>query len=290
MERKNKEQPFIITVASGKGGVGKTAMAATLAVELTRREVKRRSSSDGTAVQSGTSRVLLLDFDATNNTLRLWAEERRGRGIVPYVFCQTASNPEIVKPLAQSGDYDYIVIDSLPYAMSTIHRLAVMSDLVIIPTNARLTEMQAAGEFAKRLTLSERRSGRDGSAIEFRIGINRVQTEPQRLTAQKYVNGFIAPGRALRGVVREMPSLGRKIDAGGALTEVGWESVRQETAAMFDEIVGLIDQISAARPRVERQNAKRARMVTSSPAEIAQTILRRRRQSPRAALAAGDAV
>jgi len=125
---------MIISVVSQKGGVGKSSISRTLAVEFTR---------------AGWS-VLLADIDDSQATASRWAEKRRNAaGIVPQIH--TAVYPMAALAIEASRDYQLTVIDGAPHATRGTADAAAASDLVIIPTGSSLDDLEPAVMLAREL-------------------------------------------------------------------------------------------------------------------------------------------
>jgi len=125
---------MIISCLSQKGGVGKSSIARTLAVEFTR---------------AGWA-VLLADIDASQKTADEWSEKRRNvAGIDPAVL--TESFKITAKALAQASEYDLVVIDGAPHATKGTLDAALASDLTILPTGTSVDDMKTQIKIAIEL-------------------------------------------------------------------------------------------------------------------------------------------
>lgn len=116
---------MIITVAQQKGGVGKTTVAAHLAVAWSARR-----------------KVALIDMDP-QGSLSIWHEVRQANGIQQPVFEQVAGHRVVQRARALAAENDIVVIDSPPHAQ-TDARLAIRcADLVVLPLQPSLLDLQA---------------------------------------------------------------------------------------------------------------------------------------------------
>jgi chromosome partitioning protein len=128
---------MIVAVVSQKGGVGKSSLSRTLAVEFTR---------------AGWS-VLLADIDASQITSNRWAEKRRNAaGIVPQI--ETAVYPMAALAVEASKDYDLTVIDGAPHATQGTSDAASAADLVVIPTGSSMDDLEPSVMLARELANS----------------------------------------------------------------------------------------------------------------------------------------
>lgn len=172
----------IITVASLKGGAGKTALAVNLALELARRG----------------HRVLAADMDANNNLtdfflrtvptaeldganiLHALSGERavsacvhRARNVDLDVLPATIALADLsarvngdpvlllgLRSALRETDYDYVVVDSPPYRGPELRAALWSADLVLSPVTPRRWLLQGARFLETDLAAVERFTGR----------------------------------------------------------------------------------------------------------------------------------
>ena len=128
---------MIISVVAQKGGVGKSSIARTLAVEFTR---------------AGWS-VLLADIDNSQATANRWSEKRRNvAGIEPQIATAIYSTASLA--IKASANYQLTVIDGAPHATIGTADAAAASDLVIIPTGSSMDDLEPAVLLASELSIS----------------------------------------------------------------------------------------------------------------------------------------
>jgi len=115
-----------ITIASGKGGTGKSTIVALLAV---------RASQD-------TPRVAMMDLNLDQGSLTQWWS-LRGEPDSPRLIAEEDIEkiPRDVKRIAP--DYDWLFIDTPPLAMDVIDQAIVVADAVIIPVKAGFFDIMA---------------------------------------------------------------------------------------------------------------------------------------------------
>src|SRR6516164_7946730 len=104
----------VVTLASLKGGVGKTTLAGALAVRAA--EESRR--------------VALIDLDPQESLASWWT--RRGKAKNPKLFEVDAAT-EAIELLVSQG-WEWAFIDTGPAKIDLIEPGIVVADLVIIPT------------------------------------------------------------------------------------------------------------------------------------------------------------
>jgi chromosome partitioning protein len=164
---------LIISVVAQKGGVGKSSVARTLAVEFTR---------------AGWS-VLLADIDTSQATANRWAEKRRNAtGIEPQIT--TAIYATATLAIEASSNFQLTVIDGAPHATIGTADAAGASDLVIIPTGSSMDDLEPAVLLASELAKSL-----DSRKIVFALykTTSSAQARESRETLENY--GFsVLPG------------------------------------------------------------------------------------------------
>ena len=128
---------MIVSVVSQKGGVGKSSISRTLAVEFTR---------------AGWN-TLLADIDASQITSNRWAEKRRNAaGIEPAI--ETAVYQLTSEAINDAAGYDLVIIDGAPHATRGTAEAAEASDLVIIPSGTSLDDLEPSIMLANELANS----------------------------------------------------------------------------------------------------------------------------------------
>jgi chromosome partitioning protein len=108
----------IISVVSGKGGVGKTTLASALAVCATREN-------------KGRARVAMVDLDPQGSLAAWW--KRRGSSKNPEIFSNVDTASEAIERLLLTEAPDYCFIDTPPAFIATMQDAIASADLVIIP-------------------------------------------------------------------------------------------------------------------------------------------------------------
>jgi chromosome partitioning protein len=109
---------LVISVVSGKGGVGKTTLASALAVRATREN-------------RGRARVAMVDLDPTGSLAAWW--KRRGATKNPEIFGNVDTASEAIERLQLTEAPDYCFIDTPPAFVATMEDAVAHADLVVIP-------------------------------------------------------------------------------------------------------------------------------------------------------------
>lgn len=106
----------IISVISQKGGVGKSTLAANIALNLAK-----------------SATVAIVDFDHQGSLVSLQSQFEN-------IDIYPANTPlSEIRQLC----YDFLIIDTPPYLFDNLENLAQISDLIIIPTKASLLDVIA---------------------------------------------------------------------------------------------------------------------------------------------------
>jgi chromosome partitioning protein len=146
-----KKKGCVITIAQQKGGVGKTTIAAHLAVALSQKRNK----------------VAVIDVDP-QGSIKHWYELRENRLGDDYtgIYFSSTSGWKINSELSTlKQDYDYIIIDSPPHIETDAKTVIKVADLVIIPVQPSPADLWATKASAS-LSSSEK--------IPYKLLLNRV--------------------------------------------------------------------------------------------------------------------
>ncbi len=135
---------MIITIASLKGGVGKSTITQNLAVCYAHKG----------------NRVAIVDTD-TNQSCLEWIEDRDEN--LPSIF--VTGYPD-GKALSQNianinDDYDIVLIDGTPSLNAITSRIISLADLLIIPVKAGLMDLRATQKFIDRYDQAVENKGSD---------------------------------------------------------------------------------------------------------------------------------
>jgi chromosome partitioning protein len=120
-------RPIVLVLASQKGGVGKTALSAHLAVA---------------AELAGAGPVVLYDTDPQQSLAEWWRDREAdtpqlARGGIPEL-------PETLARLGEAGA-KLVVIDTPPALTDAIRSVMQHADFVLVPTQDGITDLKAIG-------------------------------------------------------------------------------------------------------------------------------------------------
>jgi chromosome partitioning protein len=201
---------MIISVVAQKGGVGKSSIARTLAVEFTR---------------AGWS-VLLADIDNSQATANRWSEKRRNvAGIEPQIATAIYSTASLA--IKASANYQLTVIDGAPHATIGTADAAAASDLVIIPTGSSMDDLEPAVLLASELS-----SSLNSENIVFALykTTSTAQARESRETLESY--GFAV----LPGEIGVKTGYIEAFDKGFCATETKYQHLNEKAGALVQSV------------------------------------------------------
>lgn len=202
---------MIISCVSQKGGVGKSSIARTIAVEFTRAKWN----------------VLLADIDSSQSTSKNWNEKRRNDAkIKPMVNCQTFS--VTYKALNLASDFDLVIVDGAPHSTSGTLEAALQSELVILPTGTSIDDLETQINLAAELVDS-------GVSINnIRFAVYSVGSASQAAEAIDTVReaGF----EAFDDVIDFKLGYIKAFDVGFCATETRYKSLNAKAASLIQSI------------------------------------------------------
>lgn len=118
-------RPFVLALASGKGGTGKSTLSAAMAV---------------CALQEG-GRVAMIDMEP-QSSLTLWWR-LRGKPTNPDVVDGSGTDPQDDVPTLKIEGYTHIIIDTPPTFIDRIGDAIAAADVVLIPFKASVFDLAA---------------------------------------------------------------------------------------------------------------------------------------------------
>lgn len=205
---------MIIAVVSQKGGVGKSALARTLAAEF---------------MKAGWD-TLLADCDHGQSTSGRWCEKRTSNGFqeVPYrVFRQVSD------AIKAESDYDLVIIDGAPHASRGTLQAAAASTITVIPTGSSVDDLQPGIALAQELE-----GELDAQKIVF--ALMKTTSEHQEKECKETIEamGF----RALDGAIHMRTGYIEALDSGLALTETKYSPLNASASIVVQSAINLLNQ------------------------------------------------
>lgn len=207
---------MIISVVSQKGGVGKSALARTIAVEFTR---------------AGWC-VLLADTDPGQATAARWVENRRRQAeIKPDISVKTFHSTH--QALVASPEFDLLVIDGAPHATQGTLEAARHSDVVIIPTGSSVDDLEPgvllANELAKTL-----------KSDNIVFALCRTTSASQEKDARETLKGQGLD--TLEGFIPMKTGYITALDSGRCLTETSYSALNQHAMQVINSLAARVTE------------------------------------------------
>jgi chromosome partitioning protein len=213
---------MILSLISQKGGVGKSALARLLAVEITK---------------AGWS-AKIADLDPAQGTSTKWKARRDVAGLSPDVAVEKFRTVE--RALKEADRYDLMILDGPAHAEQGGRVMAKASDLVILPTGYSLDDMEPQIEAAYELE----ESGIDPVRIIFAF-CRAKGSDAEDRAARAYL--LKARMNVLEPVFPELASIRQAHAEGRAASEVPFPRVQEKVIDLAQEIVNrLMAQREAA--------------------------------------------
>lgn len=207
---------MIISFLSQKGGVGKSSLARTCAVEFTR----------------AGWRTLLADIDSSQITSNRWAEQRRNiANIEPQIITEVFSTTH--QALAKASDFDLMVIDGAPHATRGTQEAAEYSDLVVLPTGSSLDDLEPSVLLANELAKSL-----NSEKIVF--ALYKTTSEAQERESRATIEGY--GYTVLEGAVPMKTGYIAAFDAGFCATETKYERLNEQALVLINNIATRITE------------------------------------------------
>lgn len=201
-----------IACISQKGGVGKSTIARDVAVQF---------AANGW-------NVAIADLDVRQTTSGLWNETRRETQTEPSVT--VSSFPNVDAAVAMGG-YDLVVFDGKPYSDSDTRKLALASDLILIPTGPTRDDLYPQTLLAHELV--ENRI--DPARILFVLNSVSSDLDGAEVNAAK---SWIAEAgfKAATSVIPRRTAYGQVHNIGRSISEVIHPSLRVHPISLVQEI------------------------------------------------------
>jgi len=203
---------MIISLISQKGGVGKSALARLLAVEITK---------------AGWS-AKIADLDPAQGTSTKWKARRDVAGLQPDVAVEKFRTVE--RALKEAGRFDLMILDGPAHAEQGGRVMAKASDLVILPTGYSLDDMEPQVEAAYELE----DSGVDPERLLF-VFCRAKGSDAEDKAARTYLRK--ARMNVLGPVFPELASIRQGHAEGRAASEVPFPKVQEKVVEVAQGIV-----------------------------------------------------
>lgn len=208
---------MIVSVVAQKGGVGKSSIARTLAVEFTR---------------AGWA-TLLADIDSSQATANRWAEKRRNAsGIEPKIETAVFSSASLA--IEASKDYQLTILDGAPHATRGTLDAAMASDLTIIPTGSSMDDLEPSVLLANELANS---LNSENIAFVLYKTTSEAQARESRETLESY--GFTV----LTGKISVKTGYIDAFDRGFCATETRYDRLNEMAGEVVQAVADILKKV-----------------------------------------------
>lgn len=211
---------YSIAVVSQKGGVGKSALARTLATEFSRAGWETK----------------IADLDVSQGTSTEWTRRRKHYQLEPDVQAEPCGN--ILKAKRLSEGYDLLIFDGQPHASQQTLKVAAEANLVVIPLKIGADEKAPALNLAKALA----KKGIEPLRIAFLF--NQIADADAALVRDTYEDVVNHGFPTSPNYIRYRTAYSRALDQGKALTEVTHAGLKKEAQAAIGDLISHFNQLT----------------------------------------------
>ncbi|MBL4761037.1 MAG: ParA family protein [Mariprofundaceae bacterium] len=206
---------YKIGVISQKGGVGKSTISRLIATQF--------AGFDG-----GTWSVKIADTDVSQGTSFHWMQRRVQAGVEPAI--RVESYPRVTQAIKDADQFDVMVLDGAPHSTADTLKIALASDVVIIPTGTALDDLEPSVRLAHEL------KGQGVVAGHIVFGLTRTgDSEAENQEAREYIkaSGY----RVAEGSLPERTGYRRASDTGLSVSETPYTSLNDRAGAFFQSLM-----------------------------------------------------
>lgn len=203
--------PLVIAFVSQKGGVGKSALARSVAVALSRAKLK----------------VLLGDCDAQQQTTLKWSEVRAQNEKTPVIAVSSAESSREL--LAQGASYDVVILDMPGRADRETLEAAKASHLIVHPTGPTLDDLYPS------VLLFHELAGEGIPTSRMLYVVCRALAKPEVEAAVKYLRKAVY--EVADAALFETLHYRMALNSGGALIETEDQVANDRAAAVVELIL-----------------------------------------------------
>ncbi len=209
--------PYIIGIASQKGGVGKSTIARSLAVYLTKQKYS----------------VKVADMDLEQATFLNWYRRRLQNGVKPAIK-SVEPHSNLSTAIKSADNFDILIIDTAGKALADSISLAKICHLLLQPSNSGLDDLEPAVLRFNQLI----KKGVPKNKLY--VVFSEKGTDSNVREAQEYLEeagyNYISSG------VSNKNSYRNALNSGCALQEIQYKHLSKEALKMLEEIVDVLQK------------------------------------------------
>ncbi|MET4696918.1 ParA family protein [Endozoicomonas lisbonensis] len=209
---------YKIGFVSQKGGPGKSTLARATA----------------TCYVAADWDVKIADLDINQSTSYTWLQRRLKSGIEPFVEVQCYGT--VNQAIKQADNYDLFIFDGAPHATEGTEAIAKACDLIVIPTQEPLDDLEPSVRLAHSLV----KKGVDKKKISFALS-KLSNSKAQIEYARTYLGQ--TPYHLLDAAVQQKPGFIQAHDEGRSITECRYKGPRQQADNMIQCIMDRLEEL-----------------------------------------------
>jgi len=204
----------VVALVSQKGGVGKSALARTLA---------RDAAAAGLVVK-------LADLDVQQGTCLDWSRDRNAAGVEPSVSVESFRSAAAA--LATRDKVDLLILDGPARTSQATLEIARVADVVVQPSGPSADDLRpvvrtwrelvTAGIATKRLAVALNCVGSDAEEADARAFLERAEIEP------------------LKQALPERVAFRQALNSGRAMTETRYPALNSMASSLVQDIISKV--------------------------------------------------
>jgi len=204
----------VVALVSQKGGVGKSALARTLA---------RDAAAAGLVVK-------LADLDVQQGTCLDWSRDRNAAGVEPSVSVESFRSAAAA--LAIRDKVDLLILDGPARTSQATLEIARVADVVVQPSGPSADDLRpvvrtwrelvTAGIATKRLAVALNCVGSDAEEADARAFLERAEIEP------------------LKQALPERVAFRQALNSGRAMTETRYPALNSMASSLVQDIISKV--------------------------------------------------
>lgn len=201
----------VIALVSQKGGVGKSALARTLARE---------------AVAAGLT-VKLADLDVQQGTCSDWNRDRNAAGVEPAISVESFRSATAA--LAMRDRIDLLILDGPARTSQATLEISKVADVVVQPSGPSADDLRPIVRTWRELVAA------GIPAVRLAVALNCVGSDAEEADAR----GFLARAEitALGNALPERIAYRQALNAGRAMTETRYPALNKLASSMIQDII-----------------------------------------------------
>jgi chromosome partitioning protein len=187
--------------------------------------------------------TIVADLELGQATSRKWAMRREEADLKPSIYVKSFGSVSALEIEIKKGDKDIFIIDSPAFATKSSIDIALISNLVVLPTGYSEDDMNSTAEMANSLVLEGIDS--DKICIVF-SGVDEQKTQSAREKdyAEAITYFSALPYKIIDGYIPRTPALRKALDSGRSITECIYPGPRAKADHVVQGIITRLEQLT----------------------------------------------